>query len=126
MREFNVIIENNGSFEPYNIMPYLQETWEEFKKKALEISKEQPQGDNSYWKIPQTREEFRKWIKSQLQYQYWGRCQYEILLLRWPPRTDDNNNITPDTPKKKIDIYEQCEMNLDTITDLFLENIEVV
>lgn len=116
MKTFNVIIENHGKFEPYDIMGYLKNEYEWFTERCLEIIKDPEYTPDKYWKIPKTRDDFKEWIENSIKYRYWGRCEYEIILSEWP---NPKNN-----PGKKIDIYEQCMMNLDVITDLFLENIK--
>lgn len=112
MIPFNVINENNGKFEPYDIMPYLINTWYDFCEK-VESFQDDP---GNYWKIPTTFEGYKTWVIRELKYMYWSRCQYEIQLLPWP----HNEKDIP----KKVDIYWQCEMNIDTIVNIFISNIE--
>lgn len=113
MRQFNVIIEDMGKFVPYDMMPYLKRVWDNFRKKA--VKKQDKLEDGDYWKYPETKEEIRKWVEREIKYQYWARCEYEIILSSWPPRTEEKG--------KKIDIYEQCMMNIDLIVQLFTEDI---
>ncbi|MCH5166886.1 MAG: hypothetical protein J1F35_03250 [Erysipelotrichales bacterium] len=135
IEEFNVIIENNGKFEPYNIMNYLKNTWKEFVKNYDEISKESDFNEdsegNEYWKFPRTYKEIKKWVDNQLKYRYWGRCEYELVLSQWPYYELDEDTskykkgtpIIPNDKGKKIDIYEQCKMNMDVIIKIFMNNI---
>lgn len=103
---FNVIIENNGKFEPYDIMPYLRNSYKYYKKNP--------------WKGEVTKDSkfdvVKKWIDDELKYQYWARCEYEMILVPWPTGTNETG--------KKIDIYEQCKMNLDLITELFIKELK--
>lgn len=122
MKGFYVIIERNGEFRPYNIMPYLIDTWHEFLKK-VESFQEESEDIVSYWNIPGNFAEYRRWIDGELQYQFWGRCEYEIVLFPWPPKMNKDGYIEDLEQAEKIDVYWQCRMNLDTITDLFIENI---
>ena len=122
-REFNVIIENNGKFEPYNIMRYLKNAWERFIEYSREINHSE-HDESDYWKYPESFEEIRNWVDREIKYQYWSRCEYEIILSPWPSRENDNGEtIIRDGEGKKIDIYWQCKMNLDIITTIFIEDI---
>lgn len=120
MKSFNVIIYdfNSKKFESYDIMPYLLERWEEFLKKAQFVD-EDPEG---YWKIPTTFEEYKNWIDRELKYQYWGRCQYELVLSPWPPKENEEGEmILEENTAEKWDIYQQCMMNIDIISQIFIE-----
>lgn len=97
MKKFNVIIEdvNRREFISYNIIPYLVQCYNKEKNK------------------PTTFEEFKTFIKKQSMYQWWARCEYEVILKSWP--TGDR--------EKKIDVYWQILMNLDLITDIVMEEV---
>ena len=97
MKPFNVIYESNGEFLPYDIMPYLVEQHKKIKRNK-----------------PKTYEEIQKFIKSNSMYQWWARCEYEIILRDWPCQRLE----------EKWDIYKQVLMNIDVITDVFIENIK--
>lgn len=94
---FNVIIfnPNTDKFEPYNVMWYMIDVYNNQKTK------------------PVTFEECRKFIEDESQYQFWGRCQYEIILVDWPCQKTEH----------KIDVHEQIMMNLDVVTNLFMKNV---
>lgn len=94
---FNVIIFNPNSdkFEQYNVMLYLIGKYNNQKTK------------------PVTFEECRKFIKNESQYQFWGRCEYEVILVDWPCQKTE----------LKTDVHEQIMMNLDVITELFMKNV---
>lgn len=111
MKQFNVIIEDNGKFISYDIMPYLLNEWNYWNNRVNELEEE-----SDYWVIPKSFDEIKEWVRNRLQYQYWSRCQYEIVLYPWPSGKYDNGY--------KIDIYEQCLMNLDIITEVFIYNIQ--
>ena len=68
MVEFNVINYdiNSRKFEFYNIIPYLTKCYNKSKNK------------------PKTFDEFKEFIKSESMYQWWSRCEYEIILSPWP------------------------------------------
>lgn len=97
MKSFNVIVEdvNTREFIPYDIIPYLISQYENSKNK------------------PTTFKEFKEFIIKEAKYQWWGRCQYEIILDSWPT----GNN------REKIDVYWQITMNIDIITEIIMEEI---
>jgi len=107
MKSFNVIIwdPNNKVFEPYDIIPYFIDAY----NKVIKNHKEFPKND--YYKIPTNFEEFKEFIKKEGHYQFWGRCEYEIILVDWPCQKTE----------KKIDVWEQIEMNLDLVTKIVME-----
>lgn len=130
MKSFNVIKYdlNRKKFESYDIMPYLLETWKEFKDKYWEMQATDPEfmeNPSQYWKLPVTFEEYKQWVDNQLQYQYWARFQYELILSPWPCKeNEDGEMILDPNIAEKWDVYKQCQMNLDIITQIFSENID--
>lgn len=99
---FNIIVyePNSKKFEPYDIIPYFVQTYEELKEKK-------------YKKVPETFEEFKKFVRDEGMYQFWSRCEYEIILVDWPGQKIE----------KKIDVWNQIEMNLDLVTKLVMEEV---
>lgn len=97
MKEFNVITYdcNRREFVPYNVIPYLVEVY----------NKEQPELE-SY-------DDFKEFVRKESMYQFWGRCEYEIILVDWPCQKKE----------EKWDVYDQILMNLDTVTQLFIDSI---
>lgn len=94
---FNVLVYdfNSREFVSYNIMPYLINQYKETKKK------------------PKTFEEFKEFVDKKSLYQFWSRCQYEIILTDWPNQQDE----------KKIDVYQQIKMNIDIITTILMNSV---
>lgn len=107
MKSFNVINFNFNAqkFEPYNVISYLVHAYNE----RVEKHKEFP--NDKYWKIPITFEEFKKFVQSESQYQFWSRCEYEIILVDWPCQKHE----------EKWDVYNQIMMNIDIITKILIE-----
>ena len=121
MKTFNVINFNfnKREFEPYNVIPYLVSCYNEEKSK------------------PKTFTEFKDFIKKKSMYQWWARCEYEIILSPWPytlspsERAKEENNVDAwkEHWKKhlnecqKIDVHYQVMMNLDIITALVMESV---
>ena len=101
MQSFNVITDdfNLGKFVEYDIMPYLIRTYNDKKDKKETL--------------PETFDEFKNFVKSESLYQFWARCEYEIILIDWPCQQK----------YEKWDVYKQIMMNLDIVTKVFIENI---
>ena len=99
---FNVITydPNHKKFVPYDIIPYFVQTYEELKEKK-------------YRKVPETFEEFKEFVRSEGMYQFWARCEYEVILVDWPGQKVE----------KKIDVWNQIEMNLDIVAKIVMDSI---
>lgn len=97
---FNVINYdfNSRKFEAYDVMPYLISCYKKVKRRKS---------------CPKTFDEFKEFVKSESQYMYWSRSEYEIILSDWPGGKD----------QRKIDVYEQIMMNIDTVTNLLMKNV---
>lgn len=99
---FNVILWdcNSNKFVPYNIIPYLIETYQQTK-------------NNKHIKTPKTFNEFKEFVKKESQYQFWGRCEYEIILVDWPCQKHE----------EKWDAYQQIMMNLDIVAKTLMQEV---
>jgi len=97
MKNFNVIIFdfNSKKFESYNVIPYLVDCYNNSKNK------------------PKTFDEFKEFIRKQAMYQWWSRCQYEIIISDWP-----SSGI-----EEKWDVYKQVMMNIDIVTNLVMKSV---
>lgn len=97
MKKFNVIIYdfNDRKFKPYDIMPYLRRSYYDEDEK------------------PSNFEEFKNFIFRKSTYQWWARCEYEIILTDWPNQKKF----------EKWDVHEQVKMNIDTITELLINDV---
>lgn len=106
MEKFNVCIWdcNRQMFIPYDVIPYFVKAYKELKKKKS-LQKWNP--------LPVTFEEFKKFIEKESQYQFWGRCEYEIIIVDWPNQKRE----------KKVDVHNQIMMNIDVVTRLVMESI---
>lgn len=102
MRKFNVIWQdfNTRKFEEYDIIPYFIREYQRDKEKE--------------WPLPKTFIEFKDWVTRRSVYQFWGRCEYELILCGWP---------NEDT-QEKWDIHRQIMMNIDLITELIIQELE--
>ncbi len=99
MKSFNVILWdfNSSEPEPYDVIPYLVGEYKKSRNK------------------PKTFEEFRNFIKKESMYQWWSRCEYEIIIQRWPPSKKEEGS--------KWDVYKQVMMNIDIITKILMEEL---
>lgn len=97
MKQFNVIIEdvNRRVFIPYNVIPYLVRQYKEAKNK------------------PTTFEEFKTFVEKESKYQWWARCEYEVILKEWPTGQRE----------EKIDVHWQVMMNINTITEILMSEV---
>ena len=135
MKQFNVINYNFNArkFEPYDVIPYLVHAYNNRVEKHNELPEEE------YWKVPQTFDEFKEFVQKESQYQFWSRCEYEIILSPWPYVSAPNEGY--DTSKEndveawkehwkkhldscdKWDVYQQIMMNLDLVTKTLMEEL---
>lgn len=100
MEHFYVICEdiNRRQFLPYDVIPYLVSEYKKAKEK------------------PQTFEEFKDFVQHEARCQWWGRCEYEIIITEWPPA----KNATED----KWDVYRQLMLNLDIVVNLLIKSVK--
>lgn len=90
--------------EHYDIMPYLYRRLEEKRKKRQIVLKDL------------TLEKLKEFIDAESMYQFWARCEYEVILSSWPPRENGHRH--------KMDVYEQIHMNLDNIAKLMYDDLQ--
>ena len=107
MKKFNVINYdfNAQKFETYDVIPYLVNAYND------RVKRHEKYPDSEYYKVPKTFDEFKKFVEGESQYQFWGRCEYEIILVDWPCQKTE----------EKWDVYDQIMMNLDIITQIVME-----
>ena len=94
--QWNVIVcdFNTKTFKNYNILGHTLFV-ESIEKRAKELY-----GDN----LPDYTA-FKEYVRLELQYYFWSKCEYEIVLSAWPP----NENIK----NEKIDVYDQVMLNFE-------------
>lgn len=95
MKKFNVLRWdfNTDSLIHYDVLPYFRMCIEETKVK------------------PKLLEDFKKLIEKESRYNFWSRCEYEMICHGWPVRKNDH----------KLDIHEQIMMNIDIIAEILFE-----
>jgi hypothetical protein len=96
-RTFNTIIYNinHKKFETYNVITYLVKCYKE-------------EGDK-----PRTLDDFKLFVERHARYQWWSRCEYEIVLSDWPSQTES----------EKVDIFWQIMNNIDVVAELLQESV---
>lgn len=60
-----------------------------------------------------TLEWLKDFVMKEAKYQFWARCEYEIIVSGWPVYKN----------QEKLDVYDQIAANFDTVTKLLYENI---
>lgn len=110
METFNVLLWdfNRDELVHYDVLPYLRDRYEDRKKRYEEAVK-----DKELWKVPKTLDEFKEFIIGESRYQFWARCQYEMICHGWPVRKNDH----------KLDVHEQIMMNLDVIARILHDEL---
>jgi hypothetical protein len=114
-QKFNVLIWdfNTDTIEHYDVLPYFRNRY----KERVEINRKYSNSkdfdpNNEYTKVPVTLEDFKKFVKNESMYQFWSRCEYEMICHGWPVQ---KNNY-------KLDVHEQIMMNIDIITEILLKD----
>ena len=85
---------NSDNLVQYDILPYFRECYNNLNKN----------------KRPKTIDEWKEFVKNKGMYQYWSRCEYEIIITGWPQQKR----------KVKVDVWKQIEMNIDVIVDILM------
>lgn len=103
MNTFKVLCWNimKDEHEFYDVLPYFQREIENLIRKRRIRKKDI------------TRDWLKDFVMKEAKYQFWSRCEYEIIVSGWPM----HNN------QEKLDVYDQIEANFDTVTNLLYENI---
>ena len=101
---------NRAEVENYDVMPYLVSAWKEDKARKHKIWFKSSDDDT---KEPTTVEEWKKAILAASRYQFWARCEYEIIVSEWPTEKH----------RVKLDVFDQINANIDVITKLFMEYV---
>lgn len=91
---------NRDNIEYYNVMPYLMDCYKETKKTKRK-------------KTPETFDEIKQFILDEAMYQYWSRCEYEVIVTGW---SKHKNEV-------KIDVFQQIKNNIDVITKHFINQL---
>lgn len=102
MNKYKVLIWNitRDSPEWYDVLPHFQDEIDSLVKKKRIRRK-----DITYdW--------LTDFVKREAKYQYWSRCEYEIIVTGWPIHKNE----------EKMDVYDQIMANFETVVRLLYEN----
>ena len=124
MKSYFVLLRDFNSNETvkHDIMPYILQTYKECEEKKFWWMFDDP-------KIAQiAKEDFKYFVERVCKRMYWSRCEYEWLMISWPLGKMDTLEQCQKiiNSSTKIDAWDQIEMNLDIVTDVFIENINAV
>lgn len=130
MSKFNVLSFNfnKGKIEPYDVIPYFKRIWEAMNT---------PDKNNLI-----NKEKFKEWVIFEAKYQFWSRCQYEMVVGAWPFGSYKMNERIKELKKNdedtydnlvdaalsemaKIDIYEQLMMNIDILVEILIDEFSL-
>lgn len=89
---------HRGNLEHYNVLEGLEEP----------IAKEIRAGHIS------NRAELKKWLKAELMFNYWSKCEFEIVV-----------GFLFSDKEHKIDVWYQLEPNLDRIVEYVEREMEI-
>lgn len=101
---------NRDEIEFYDIMPYLVSIWKEEKKRKHKVFCD---FDKDRLRMPETFEEFKRFILDVSLYNFWARCEYEVIVTGWPVQKREH----------KLDVYEQIKNNIDVVTKHFMDYV---
>lgn len=134
--EFDV---NSRKTKPYDVLPYFRNSW---ASKYNKVEKDEI-------KKTRSKELFKEYIRGEAHYQFWARCEYEMLVASWPfgsyRLTQDMKDFLKNNPDldldnwvkniefeniiirdmEKIDIYDQIMMNIDIIVDILYKEFKL-
>lgn len=69
-------------------------------------------------KYSKDREKFLEKVKISLAYYFWSKCEWEVVICGWPTSWT--------SIEKKIDAYEQVQLNWDVFCDYIWANAVVL
>jgi len=95
---------NKDKIEHYDVLPYLRDRLEERIEKHREDK-------DKYLKAPKSFNEFKRFVEDESLYQFWSRCEYEMIVHGCPLKRNDY----------KIDVHEQIMMNIDVISGILFD-----
>lgn len=119
MTKFNVLTWdfNTDKLKHYNIIPYFIERYKERVERSedetIKYNIDNYPEYKTRFDIPQTIDEFKKFVEDESMYMFWSRCEWEMIIHGWPLKREEY----------KIDVHEQIMMNIDVIVDILYKEI---
>ena len=109
---------NSGKIEKYDVLNVIFNTI--FTEKGTFNTRSFHYFDKKCNVLPvRTKEQLEEFIKLELRYHFWGKCEWEFIAIDW-----QNRDTIDESRPVKIDVYEQLEPNIPVITDLVWNYIE--
>ena len=101
MLEWNVYVSNfnRKKIEVHNVFEHTR-FLEDCKAAARKYSKD--------------KAAFAEAVRKDLMYYYWSKCEWEVIIDHWPPRSD--------VDCIKVDVYDQVVLNWDRFIDYVWEH----
>lgn len=65
-------------------------------------------------KRPVTRDEVNDFLRKEASYNFWSKCEYELIIHAWPKFKNTC----------KVDVYDQLQLNWDLFVDMFYNAIK--
>lgn len=124
MKSYFVLLRdfNSNKTVKHDIMPYILQTYKECEEKKFWWMFDDP-------KIaPIAEEDFKYFVERVCKHMYWSRCEYEWLMISWPPGKMDTLEQCQKiiNSSTKIDAWEQIALNLELVTTTFMTNIKEI
>ena len=115
MKKFNVLRWdfNHDELIYYDVLPYFRNRYKDRIKKSEKYKGTNENDFNEYFKVPETLGEFKKFIENESRYQFWSRCEYEMICHGWPQQKNDY----------KLDVHEQVMMNINIVADILYNEV---
>ena len=60
-------------------------------------------------------EAYEQILDRECMYNYWSKCEWEVIVSAWPPRNDGSD--------KKIDVYSQLKANWEQFKNIVIEDL---
>ncbi len=116
MKSYNILLHdfNHQKVTKHDIMPYLVDTYSQCMNERHWWPLEDPS------KPPVSETDIIHFVTNACKHKYWARCQYEWLMVGWPPGSDSEKAINQAI---KVDAWEQIEVNLARVVEIFQYNI---
>lgn len=109
---------NNGKIERYDVLGVIFDNI--FTQRGTIDTRKFHYLDENWNRLPiRTKEQLEEFIKRELRYYFWAKCEWEFIAIDWPHR----DTIDESRPVK-IDVFDQLEPNIPVITDLVWNYIE--
>lgn len=123
-KKFNVLIWdfNKDNIEHYDVLPHFRRCYEKRvvdHKATVKKAWWKKAGDEEkaeylkFFFIPKTFDDFKTFVEEESRYQFWARCEYEMICSGWPVQKKEY----------KLDVHEQIMMNIDVVAEILWKEL---